>query len=89
MNLLSILFIVFLAELPCMARTAALYLSGGNIWDVAFGTVLGNAAALALGVFFAKFSPEIFGDRYLAVAQSAAGVMFVLLGIYLLFFESH
>lgn len=88
MDFWKIFLVVFLAELPCMIRTTGLQLSSNKIWDVIWGTTLGNVLALVFGLAAAAMLTWTFDGLKLEERHVNwfTGALFILLGLYVVFF---
>lgn len=86
-SIFEILIIVFLAELPCLIRTTSLTMySQGEILKVTLGTILGNAAALIVGLLIGKSLLYFCDLENTSFTQYIAGVIFILIGMYIMLF---
>lgn len=74
---------VLLMELPCLIRTMALQANNQSVWPVVWGTVLGNAFALAVGILLARAMGRLPENLH-CYFHSAAGVVLIGLGAYML-----
>lgn len=86
-SLITILIIVFLAELPCLIRTTSLTLySQGDTLRVIGGTVAGNVLALVVGLGIGKALLYFFDlDSGGRIADYVSGMIFMLIGLYIMF----
>ena len=77
--------IVAVAELGCLLRSSALTTQYGR-WPLFLGTIVGTAAAAAVGIFLGEIAQRFVSE---AVLRWMAGLMLVAVGIWIIFFEHH
>ena len=82
MELGKIILIVLIAEVPCMLRAFALQVKAGDASKVVAGTLVGTMVALVIGVVLAEWIRGWEAAKHLNVI---AGVLIVLVGIWLIF----
>lgn len=80
-----VLFFVFVAEIPCIMRTAALQLKNDSVWPVVWGTMAGNVLALVVGIALAKALAGLLSESQMDWMHSGSAVALILLGVYMLF----
>ena len=79
---------VLLMELPCLLRTMALQANNQSVWPVVWGTILGNAFALLVGIALARAAARL-PEGALGYVHTAAGLVLIGLGAYMIFFDKH
>lgn len=84
-----VMWLVFVAEIPCIVRTVALQAGNKSIWSVACGTLAGSVLALFVGIVFAKMAGNFLGDRYMHCFENVMGLVLIGLGIYMLLRPDH
>ena len=75
--------IVAIAELGCLLRSSALTVKYGA-WPLFVGTIVGTAAAAAVGIFFGEFAQKFVSE---ATLRWVAGLMLIAVGIWVIFFD--
>lgn len=75
---------VALMEIPCLVRTMALQTYNQSIWPVVVGTVVGNVAALVIGIALAKLAGRL-PEGTLWYVHAGAGIALMGLGAYMIF----
>ncbi len=84
-----VLWIVFIAEIPCLLRTMAMQVKNESIWPVIWGTTTGNVLALAVGIFFAKVAAAWLGPKAMEYFEHISAIALIVLGFYLLLRHNH
>lgn len=77
------------AEFGCLVRSAALVLSSKIPLAVVIGTVVANIVLLLPIVIFGDRLLHMFPAAVTAHADTFAGVLFILIGIWMLFGSKH
>lgn len=84
----KILLVVFLAELPCLLRTVALQTYSKQMLNVIVGTLLGNLAALVIGIALGELINRHLGEKEIYL-NYIAGSMLIFLGLHIMFWDHH
>ncbi len=84
-----ILWIVFIAEIPCLLRTMAIQVRNESIWQVVWGTTAGNLLALVVGITLAKIASSYLGPRGMEYMENVSAIALIALGFYLLLRHDH
>jgi len=72
--------VVFLAEVGCLLRSAALVAQYGKT-AVLLGTIIGTAAAAVVGVYMGEWASKALPD---GVVRWASGLTLVAIGVWML-----
>lgn len=81
--------IVFLAEMPCILRTAVIQIRSGSMWSVFWGTMGGSLLAVIVGIMIGKFSSRSIPSEYTCWTQYLAGMLFIVLGLLMMVRHEH
>lgn len=77
--------IVAVAELGCLLRSSALTTQYGR-WPLFLGTIVGTAAAAAVGIFLGEIAQRFVSE---ATLRWVAGLMLVAVGVWIIFERHH
>jgi len=82
-SFLTILFVVFMAEIPCILRTVVLQVRSDGIWPVVLGTIGGSLLALSVGVAIGKLTTDVIPGYAIDWVQCIAGITMIGLGFFM------
>jgi putative Ca2+/H+ antiporter (TMEM165/GDT1 family) len=84
-----VLWMVFVAEIPCIIRTMAMQVKNESVWAVVWGTMAGNVLALVVGVTLAKLAMGVLGPKAMEYFENVTALALIVLGFYLLLRHNH